>query len=93
MNLEYQGNKVVIFIFRFQDFSWSDHRLKFEIAEKNSKIAEQNANCHAEVLVQLQYLFTYQLRPIWMARGRNQNGDIMQMADINSHNNTHITIP
>ena len=24
-----------------------------------------------------------------MARGRNQNGDIMQMADINNHNNTH----
>ena len=50
---EYQGKKVIIFVFQVLGFLLSNYRLKSKIADKNSKIVEENANCCAKVLIQL----------------------------------------
>ena len=53
--LNTRAKKLSSLFFRFYVFPWSNYCLNFKIAEYNSEIVEQSANCCANILVQLTY--------------------------------------
>ena len=59
-------------ISRFQAFSWSNHPLKFKIAQYDSEIAVQNENCCAKVLVQLCCRYFGNQKSTWTCEGQTK---------------------